>query len=403
MIAYLSVALVCQPWPHAVFPFLGVISIGYSWTAVFSNTNSPKNLAYYSYISQLGWFEYFLCACTYSSLYDYVALSSLFLQILHREHILFERSFHHRIVLWTSQAFYRQGVWKPRCGIHGPLYSPVHLRLSWDLTVWLCLNSLPPFQGHLDCDSDTVFELAAHCLQAAHGDFYEWVFVVHSSLSASSLHPSLCPLPVARTLPDDSWRSCLCYPPAPCKNTRPFPTGTVPCSSCAFSYSMTTSLWASVCSPFTAKMRSSRSTRSWKGRREERPSSSAHWFPLNHVFLLRFLALNIFSLCSYMTIIESLPTYGIHFYEVKVREGRSCVQCGSSFCLMSWCALCRTRAAYPGGWDSATKGSPSMTTMTSGHHAGSVSAPLLFLIDFIYRPSHYNATHYTTVHDVARS
>jgi len=40
-------------------------------------------------------------------------------------------------------------------------------------------------QGQLECDSDTVFELAAYVLQAVHGDFVEYVFILflhHSTL-----------------------------------------------------------------------------------------------------------------------------------------------------------------------------------------------------------------------------
>jgi len=35
-------------------------------------------------------------------------------------------------------------------------------------------------QGQLECDSDTVFELAAYVLQAVHGDFVEYVFLSSS-------------------------------------------------------------------------------------------------------------------------------------------------------------------------------------------------------------------------------
>ena len=31
------------------------------------------------------------------------------------------------------------------------------------------------FQGQIECDSETVFELAAHVLQASLGDYTEWV------------------------------------------------------------------------------------------------------------------------------------------------------------------------------------------------------------------------------------
>jgi len=40
-------------------------------------------------------------------------------------------------------------------------------------------------QGQLECDSDTVFELAAYVLQAVHGDYVEYVFFYHFVLISS--------------------------------------------------------------------------------------------------------------------------------------------------------------------------------------------------------------------------
>ena len=44
------------------------------------------------------------------------------------------------------------------------------------------------FQGIIECDSETAFELAAHVLQATHGDYTEWVqYWKSSSLTQSFL------------------------------------------------------------------------------------------------------------------------------------------------------------------------------------------------------------------------
>jgi len=44
-------------------------------------------------------------------------------------------------------------------------------------------------QGQLECDSDTVFDLAAYVLQAVHGDYVEYVIFV--SISHLTLPSSL--------------------------------------------------------------------------------------------------------------------------------------------------------------------------------------------------------------------
>ncbi|ELT98509.1 hypothetical protein CAPTEDRAFT_178663 [Capitella teleta] len=101
-------------------------------------------------------------------------------------------------------------------------------------------------KGHLDCDSVTVFELAAHCLQATHGDFYD----------------------------EDIARRQL-------KKLPVLPTSTL----------------------------------------QEHPSITY----CEDEVIVQYKKLEGQTrggaIVSYMTIIESVPTYGIHFYEVKDKSG----------------------------------------------------------------------------------